>query len=274
MGIVIWDLDGRVIDANDSYLQLVNYSREDIVSGRVRWRDLTPVEWRDRDEQALAEIKATGEFRPFEKEFFRKDGSRLPVLIGGAIFEANGTEGVAFILDLSEQKRAETALRSAQVQLAHVSRVTTLGELTASIAHEVNQPLGAVVNNANACLSILSNGANQLEEIRDALNEIIEGADRASAVVSRVRQLSKKVPYEPMVIDIRDVVTDVLALARLEAATRQVTVRADLTEELPSILGDRVQLQQVLLNLVVNGMDAMTTIEVSKRILILSLIHI
>ena len=270
MGIVIWDLDGRVIDANDSYLQLVNYSREDIVSGRVRWRDLTPVEWRDRDEQALAEIKATGEFRPFEKEFFRKDGSRLPVLIGGAIFEAKGTEGVAFILDLSEQKRAETALRSAQVQLAHVSRVTTLGELTASIAHEVNQPLGAVVNNANACLSILSNGATQLEEIRDALNEIIEGADRASAVVSRVRQLSKKVPYEPMVLDIRDVVTDVLALARLEAATRQVTVRTDLTDELPSILGDRVQLQQVLLNLVVNGMDAMTTIEVSKRILIIA----
>jgi len=224
------------------------------------------VEWRARDEQAVAEIKETGAFRPFEKEFFRKDGSRLPVLIGGAIFEANGTEGVAFILDLSEQKYAEAALRSAQVQLAHVSRVTTLGELTASIAHEVNQPLGAVVNNANACLSILSNGATQLEEIRDALNEIIEGADRASAVVSRVRQLSKKVPYEPMVLDIRDVVTDVLALARLEAATRQVTVRADLTEELPSILGDRVQLQQVLLNLVVNGMDAMTTIEVSKRI--------
>jgi PAS domain S-box-containing protein len=128
MGIVIWDLDGRLVDANEFFLHLVDYSREDIVSGRVRWRDLTPVEWRDRDERPCAEIKATGAFRPFEKEFFRKDGSRVPVLIGGAIFEGNGTEGVAFVLDLSEQKRAEDSLAPcAGSELAHVSRVDDHG---------------------------------------------------------------------------------------------------------------------------------------------------
>jgi signal transduction histidine kinase len=161
-------------------------------------------------------------------------------------------------------------LQTAQAALAHVTRVTTLGELTASIAHEVNQPLGSVINNANACLSLLPNGAPQLDEVRAALAEIIEGADRASAVISRVRQLSRKVPCERILLNLRDVITDILALARYEAASRQVTIGTNLTDDLPPVLGDRVQLQQVLINLVVNGMDAMNTIEVSKRVLIIS----
>ena len=90
---------------------MVKYSREDLVSGRVRWPDLTPAEWRDRDERAVAELNSTGTLRPLEKEYFRKDGSRVPVLIGAAIFEGSKNEGVAFVLDLSEQKRAEEALQ-------------------------------------------------------------------------------------------------------------------------------------------------------------------
>jgi PAS domain S-box-containing protein len=270
IGIVIWTPDGRVVDANEAFLQLIGYSRDDLVSGRVRWTDLTPDEWRERDEQALSEIRATGTFQPFEKEYLRKDGSRVPVLIGGAIFEEKGTEGVAFIVDLSEQKHAESAMHRAQADLAHVSRITTLGELTASIAHEVNQPLGSVVNNANACLSLLSTGTEQVEDLREALTEIIEGADRASAVISRVRQLSKKAPYERTVVSLKDVISEVLALADNEAVRRQVTVRTDLADGLPSVVGDRVQLQQVLLNLVVNGMDAMNDVEPSKRILTIS----
>ena len=265
IGIVIWSPDGRVVDANEAFLRLVGYSREDFVSNRVLWTDLTPTEWRERDQEALAEIKATGTFQPFEKEYVRKDGSRVPVLIGGAIFEENGTEGVAFILDLGEQKSAAAAMRHAQAELAHVSRVTTLGELAASIAHEVNQPLGSVINNANACLAILSNSVSDLGEVQEALAEIIEGAERASDVISRVRQLSKKVPYERMGVNLREVIADGLALARLEAANRQVTIRVELADELPSIVGDRVQLQQVLLNLVVNAMDAMKTIPPAER---------
>ena len=265
IGIHIWTVDGGIVEANDAFLQLVHYTRDDLVSGRIRWPELTPPEWRERDEEALSELKATGAFKPFEKEYLRKDGSRVPVLIGGAIFESSGVEGVAFIIDLSEQKHAESAMRRAQAELAHVSRLTTLGELTASIAHEVNQPLGSVVNNANACLTILTNGSQQIEEIGQALAEIIEGADRASAVVSRVRNLSKKVPYENAPVHLNQVVADVVSLVRHEATTRHIAIQTDMEDNLPAIYGDRVQLQQVLLNLVVNGMEAMGTTEPAQR---------
>src|SRR4029077_18139014 len=109
IGIIIWDLDGRIIEANDAFLRMVDYDREDLVSGRMRWTDLTPPEWRDRDERRLRELKVTGSLQPFEKEYFGKDGSRVPVLIGAATFEEGGNQGVAFVLDLTERKRAEQA---------------------------------------------------------------------------------------------------------------------------------------------------------------------
>ncbi len=173
----------------------------------------------------------------------------------------------ALNVENTERKRAEAALQKAQAELAHVSRVTTMGELTASIAHEVNQPLTAVVNNANACISILSNDAPNLGEVRDALTEIIDDANRASDVIARIRQLAKKSPAEKSLLDLGNVVKDVLALARYESHARHITIRTDLPVGLPSVAGDRVQLQQVLLNLVVNGMDAMNAIEESKRVL-------
>src|SRR5271169_4277383 len=109
VGIVMWNLEGAITGANEAFLRMVQYDREDLASGRVRWADLTPAEWRGHAEQAVADLKATGMFQPFEKEYFRKDGSRVPVLLGGAFFEGSGNEGVAFILDLSEQKRQESA---------------------------------------------------------------------------------------------------------------------------------------------------------------------
>lgn len=143
--------------------------------------------------------------------------------------------------------------------------MATLGELTASIAHEVNQPLTAVVNNANACLDLLPDSEQRLQEVRDALAEIIDDADRASGVIARVRQLVKKTPFASTLLNLRDVIADVLVLARYESASHHVTIRTDLTDDMPPVMGDRVQLQQVLLNLVVNGMDAMKTTEEAKR---------
>jgi signal transduction histidine kinase len=144
-----------------------------------------------------------------------------------------------------------------------------MGELTASIAHEVNQPLTAVVNNANASISLLPEGTPNLEEVREALAEIVDDANRASDVITRVRQLAKRAPFEKSLLDLRDVVQDVLALARYESATRHITIRIDLSKDLPSVSGDRVQLQQVLLNLVMNGMDAMSQVEEAKRVLMI-----
>src|SRR5262249_13025184 len=111
IGIFVTDLDGRVVEANDAFLRIVGYDREDLVAGRVRRTELTPLEWRERDIRSLAELNSTGTVQPFEKEYFRKDGSRVPVLIGGALFKEGGSEAVGFVLDLTERKRAETALR-------------------------------------------------------------------------------------------------------------------------------------------------------------------
>jgi len=182
--------------------------------------------------------------------------------------------------NIEDLNRTQQALQKAQAELAHITRLTTMGELTASIAHEVNQPLTAVVNNANACINFLEpasnrtgegglDGASTREDIREALGEIRDDAERASAVITRVRQLAKRAPVEKSLLDLKEVVHDVLALARYESAARRVTIRTDLSPDLPRVSGDRVQLQQVLLNLVMNGMDAMNTIEESQRVLII-----
>jgi PAS domain S-box-containing protein len=117
VGIFLWDLEGPITGANEAFLRMVKYDREDLACGRIRWTDLTPVEWCNSDERAVAELRASGACQPYEKEYFRKDGSRVPVLIGGALSEDSGNEGVAFILDLSEQKRAEAEIRALKDQL-------------------------------------------------------------------------------------------------------------------------------------------------------------
>jgi PAS domain S-box-containing protein len=111
IGTFIWDFDGRILEANEAFLDIVGYDLQDLVAGRIRWTDLTPPEWRDRDTRLIQEHKVTGTLKPVEKEYFRKDGSRVPVLVGGATFEESGNQGVAVVLDLTERKRAEKALR-------------------------------------------------------------------------------------------------------------------------------------------------------------------
>jgi len=120
IGIFVWDVEGRILEANDAFLHMVGYDRGDLASGRMRWTDLTPAEWRERDERARAELSSTGTVQSYEKEYFRKDGGRVPVLIGGALFEQSGSEGVAFVLDLTERNRAEGALRESEYKLRKI----------------------------------------------------------------------------------------------------------------------------------------------------------
>jgi PAS domain S-box-containing protein len=269
VGIVIWDVQGRIIEANQAFLDIVGYAQEDIVSGRLRWTELTPAEWRDANEEIIAELKAVGTVEPREKEYFRKDGSRVPVLVGRAVFEWNLDEGVAFVLDLTERKRVEGALRDAQANLAHVVRVTTLGELAASIAHEVNQPLAAVAANAEACLGWLRRTTPDVDAACRSVEWIIDDGNRASEVIRRVPALANKTNVEKAPLDINNVVREVIALVQRELIGHQVSLRTELTPALPMILGDRVQLQQVIINLVMNGIEAMQSVTDRPRELVI-----
>src|ERR1700675_2157715 len=267
IGIVIWDFQGRIIETNQAFLDIVGYTREDLAS--LRWTELTPAEWSDVDDQAFAELKATGTVQPREKEYFRKDGSRVAVLVARAIFEWNRDEGVAFVLDLTERKHVEEALRDAQANLAHVVRVTTLGELAASIAHEVNQPLAAVVANAEAGLRWLRRGTLDVDAACRSVEWIIDDGNRASEVIRRVRALAKKTDIEKVPLDVNDLVREVIPLVQRQLMSHQVSLQMELAPALPTILGDRVQLQQVMINLVMNGIEAMQSVTDRPRQLVI-----
>ena len=130
IGIFVWDVEGRILEANDAFLRLIGYDHEDVVAGRLRWTKLTPPERLDRDERRwLPDVKVTGSLQPFEKEYFRKDRSRVPVLIGAATFEEGGNQGVAFVLDLTERTRAEEALRESERKFRDYDRALDGGQL-------------------------------------------------------------------------------------------------------------------------------------------------
>jgi PAS domain S-box-containing protein len=395
VGIVMWNLEGAITGANEAFLRLVQCDHEDLASGRVRWTDLTPAEWRGHDRRAIADLRATGIFQPFEKEYFRKDGSRVPVLLGGALFEGSVHEGVAFILDLSEQKRAERALwrseaflaegqrlgqigsfswrvatdeitwseqlyrifeleigvpvtlemirtrvhpedltlyekmveqarngggdfewqyrlmmpdRSikylhavarvtrdqdgqleyiasvqdvtarrlseeardkARSELAHVARVMSLATLAASIAHELNQPLSGIVTNASTCLRMLGAEPPNVDGALETARRTIRDANRASEVVARLRALFSKKDATTESVDLNDATREVIALSLSELQRNRVTLRSELGDDLPAVRGDRIQLQQVILNLLRNASDAMSTIDDRPRELLI-----
>jgi len=171
------------------------------------------------------------------------------------------------VIDLHDWKEAQQALQMTQAELARVSRLTTMGELAASIAHEVNQPLTAVTNNSSACLRLLANRSLEPEVLRRALQEIVADGTRASAVIARIRTFIKKTPAEKNELPLNEVIEEVLALAGRELYENRILLERQLTAALPLVLADRVQLQQVLLNLIMNGIEAMTAVTNRPRLL-------
>jgi PAS domain S-box-containing protein len=270
IGICIFDLDRRIMEANDAFLNIVGYSRDDVSSGRLSFAGLTPPEWAETEERLLAELASTGTWRPSEKDLFRKDGSRVPVLVGGATFGKLRRQGVAFVLDLTERKRAEESLHTMQIELAHANRIATMGQLTASIAHEVKQPIGAASAYAEAALRFLARQPPKLEKMREALEGIVAANHRASDVIDRIRTLVKKAPSPNERFDINEAIREVIELTRGEVVKTGVSVQTNLGHGLPVIEGDRVQLQQVVLNLIVNAVESMSSVSDGTRELFIS----
>jgi PAS domain S-box-containing protein len=396
IGIFVADIGGPIVEANDAFLRIVGYDREDLALSRVSRRVLTPPEWRERDMHALAELTTTGTFQPFEKEYFRKDGSRVPVLVGGTLFKKGGNEAVAFVLDLTERKRAEEALRESERSLrsaidgipgfvgvlaangdleavnrqiveycgrsldelknwgtngtvhhedlahvaevfassiasgipyqieqrlrrfdgkyrwfdnrgvpirddsgriarwyvlltdiedrtralarlqqmqsdfAHMNRVSIMGELAASLSHEIAQPVGSARNNARAAQNFLDMQPPHLGKVREALSSVVGNADRAGDIIDRIREQIKKAPPRKERFDLNAAINEVIGLAQNVVIRNGVSVQTRLADGLFPIHGDRVQLQQVILNLILNAVEAMGSVEAGARDLLIS----
>jgi PAS domain S-box-containing protein len=423
IGIVIWDVQGRIIEANQAFLDIVGYAREDLVSGRLRWTELTPAEWCDADDQALAELKTFGTVQPREKEYFRKDGSRVPILIARALFEWKQDEGVAFVLDMTDRKRAEEMLRASeqryrhlfeqmpiamwqvdgrglaelfaglraagvtdlgtyldqhpdsllhmmdtltveevneqaikmfgaqersqllgpstfywrrrpdtfrramesrfrglpafqeetkfvtldgreidvlftaarlesngergiglggaiditdriraqerlqqvQADFAHAARLSVLGEIAASIAHEVNQPLAAVRTNGETGLRWLDRPEPNIPKARELMQRILNDADRAADIIARIRAMATGRAPQRTALALHDVIAESMLFLRHELQSKGVSVSLELAPAVPRVTGDRTQLNQVVVNLVMNAVQAMVQSGTGRR---------
>ncbi len=261
--IMLVDLHDRVLRVNKEFTHIFGYKFEEIVH-RSSIDLITPVELRAdalRNRQRLAD----GQHLNIETIRHRKDGSPRNVSeVSFPVIANNRCIGYYVIFrDITEGKRAMERLQETQAELAHLSRITTMGELAASIAHEINQPIGAIVTNSNASVRWLKQNPPAINDAEQTLECIVRDANRAAEVIGRIRSLLRKTPTAMVSLDINEVIREVLTLTNYESSRRGATVLTELTESIPPVLGDRIQLQQVLLNLIINSFDALS--EISDR---------
>ncbi len=266
--VISIDESGAILFANPATVRIFGYDPTELIGKPLTV--LMPEFLRQLHEKGFSRYLATGQrhinWQGTELTALRKNGQEFPVEISFGELSRDGHKVfTGFIRDISERKQAQQALQMTQMELARVSRLTTMGELAASIAHEVNQPLTAVTNNSSACLRLLAADNLKPEVLRRALEEIVADGNRASAVVARIRAFIKKAPAEKNELDINEVIQEVLALAGRELLENRVLIECQLTKALPLVLADRVQLQQVLLNLIMNGVEAMIALRDQSR---------
>jgi PAS domain S-box-containing protein len=271
VGIAMTGADGRYAEVNPAFQRMIGYSETEL--RRMAPADITHEEDRPQTEAFVAQWWSGEEpSRHLEKRYRRKDGGvvwgdvstfMVPPVAGGPPLLA------AVVVDITDRRRAEDDLREVQAELAHVARVTIMGEMAASIAHEVNQPLSGVVINANACLRWMAADPPNMVEAREAVQRIVRDGKRASEVIARIRNLSKKSAAEKEPLDVNEVIAEVVAFTQGEVRRTRVTLRTDLASDLPSVIGDRVQLQQVVLNLVLNALEAMGAVADRPRELVI-----
>jgi len=262
---------GTIIDVNRRACESLDYTRQELIGTTPLAFDVNL----DRGAlESVAERAAAGETPLFERHWHRrKDGSLFPVEVHISTLWYGGRRFLLKIArDISDRLQAEEQrerLRQLEADLAHTNRVSMMGELTASIAHEVNQPLSGVVVNANACLRWLAGDSPNLEEAREAVRRIVRDGKRAGDVIARIRALATKTATTREQLNLNEAIREVVAFAQAEVRRNRVILRTELADDLSPVLGDRVQLQQVVLNLVMNGIEAMSSVEERPRELII-----
>jgi|SRR5271170_633307 len=272
--IIMVDAQGKITLANAQAESVFGYSRQELIGHPVemlipeRFHHAHPGERGNYFAHPTARAMGAG------RELFgrRKDGSEVPIEIGlNPIRTSEGLFVLASIIDITKRKQAERETLQQRNELAHLSRVAMLGELSGSLAHELNQPLTAILSNAQAAQRFLARDSVDLGEIREILADIVEQDKRAGEVIHRLRQLLKKGEVQRQSLDMVEVVQEVLKLMRSDLMNHGVTVRVDSSPSLPAVQGDRVQLQQVLLNLAMNACDAMAVTEPDERKLVVQI---
>ena len=266
-GMAITSVDRRFVEVNQKLCDIVGYRPEELTG--MSWVDVThPDDVAENVRLSEETLAGKTEGYTMDKRFIHRDGHPVYTSISSrCVRSADGAVDhfVLIVQDLTARKLAEDRLRETQAQLAHMTRVTTMGELAASIAHEINQPLCAVVTNANASLRYLGAAKPNLEEVREGLACIVQDGTRASDVIGRIRALLKRTAPQTELVDINDLIREISPLVRGEARKEGVSAILDLSHGLPGVEGDRVQLQQVILNLVLNGIEAMAAVDRSSE---------
>ena len=269
--IVSKRLDGVITSWNKGAEGMFGYAAEEAVGQNITL--IIPPERRDEERTIVEQLTRGERVDHFETVRMRKDGSLLDVsLTISPMKDASGRVVGASKLarDITERKRAEEALRQAQTDLAHASRLTIMGEFTASLAHEVKQPIAAVVTDANTCVRWIMRDEPDLKEAREAAWRIVKDAKRASEIIDRVRLLFKKGTPQRELVDVNELAREMIVLLGDEASRHSISIRTELAEDLPDAIGDRVQLQQVLMNLIVNGIEAMHDVDRPRELTIKS----
>jgi PAS domain S-box-containing protein len=264
-------LDGIVLSWNAAAESIFGYEANEMIGQSIT--RIIPPELQEEENTILARLRQGDRFKNYETVRTRKDGSRIDIsLTVSPVFDPSGkVVGASKIArDITAEKRAEAELQLVQEELARAARIATLGELTAVIAHEVNQPLTGVVNSGNACLRWLSGETPNLAAARASVERIINAGNRAAEVIKRIRALIEKAPPKRERLNINGAIKEVLALVEGEIQRKSISLHTDLASDVPLIFGDRIQLQQVILNLILNAIEAMSATLLPRELLVIS----
>ncbi|MDP8240723.1 MAG: PAS domain S-box protein [Candidatus Hatepunaea meridiana] len=230
-GILFWDKNGNISDANDTFLEMVGYSRDDLNAGRLLWNEMTPPEYRERDAIAIEELASIGVSTPLEKEYICKDGSRIPIIIGAASMSGSELNGVAFILNNSDRKKAEEELKQYEIHMRQQQKLESIGTLAGGVAHEINNPINGIMNYASLIVKRLDKDSPLIEYA----SEIGKETERVSTIVRNLLTFSRQDKESHSPANIEDVINDTLSLIQSVIKHDQITLESDIPDDLPNI---------------------------------------